>query len=67
MKRYLVKQTVFAYQEIIANSKEEAIEKANNYDINYEYGDVEVSAGSEAGTLYLMEAKYSAKIIDKQI
>jgi len=67
MKRYIVKQTIFSYQEIEANSKEEAIEQANDYHINGDYEDVEISSGSEAGALYLMEAKYSAKILDKQI
>ena len=66
MKRYIVKQKMFAYQEIIANSKEEAIELAKDY-VQGDFGDVQVSAGSEAEALYLMEAKYSAKIIDKQI
>ena len=68
MKRYIVQQTMFLYQEIEANSKKEAIEKANyNPYGGINYGDVKVSAGSQEGTLYLMEAKYSAKIIDKQI
>ncbi len=67
MKRYLVKQTMFLYQEIEANSKKEAIVKANNHHLENEYGDVQISGGSEAGALYLMEAKYSAKILDKQI
>ena len=66
MKRYIVKQTMFSYQEIEANSKEEAIELSKDY-VQGDFGDVQVSAGSEAEALYLMESKYSAKIIDKQI
>ncbi len=67
MKRYIVKQTMISYQEIEANSKKEAIEQANDNHIEKEFGDVQISAGSEAEALYLMEAKYSAKILDKQI
>jgi len=67
MKRYIVKQTMISYQEIEANSKKEAIEQANDHHIEGDYGDVQISAGSEAEALYLMKAKYSAKILDKQI
>ena len=66
MKRYLVKQTMFAYQEIIAKSKEEAIEIAQDY-VQGDFGDVQISGGWHEEELFLMEAKYSAKILDKQI
>jgi len=67
MKRYIVKQTIIAYQEIIANSKKEAIEQANNYEKYGDYGDVKISGGWQSEALYLMSSKYSAKILDKQI
>ena len=67
MKRYLVKQTMISYQEIIANSKEEAIEQANDHHIEGDFGDVQISGGWHEDELFLMEAKYSAKILDKQI
>mgnify|MGYP001603909285 FL=1 len=66
MKRYIVKQTMIAYQEIIANSKKEAIEKSKIEGL-YDYGDVKISGGWQSEVLYLMSSKYSAKILDKQI
>tara|TARA_R100001129_G_scaffold23551_2_gene15075 strand:+ start:4785 stop:4991 length:207 start_codon:yes stop_codon:yes gene_type:complete len=66
MKRYLVKQTMILYQEIIANSKEEAIEQSKDY-IQGDFGDVQISGGSHEDELFLMESKYSAEILDKQI
>ena len=67
MKRYIVKQTIIGYQEIIANSKKEAIEQANDNQIEGDYGDVQISGGWQSEALYLMSSKYSAKILDKQI
>jgi len=70
MKTYLVKETHIGYKKVTAKSKKEAIEKANDVGFDDDddvFGDVEITNIDNSKSIFLMNIKYQAYILNASI